>query len=108
MLHLLGLRRLHHHPQQGLGPAGAHQHPAAAGHRRLGALHRLAQRLAGLPADAALAITREAIQLHGAIGFTDEYDAGLYLKRAMTLASWLGGATLHRRRYAELMPVEAL
>ena len=68
----------------------------------------LASRIKARCADAALAITREAIQLHGAIGFTDEYDAGLYLKRAMTLASWLGGATLHRRRYAQLMPAEVL
>ncbi|HET9404200.1 MAG TPA: acyl-CoA dehydrogenase family protein [Burkholderiales bacterium] len=47
-------------------------------------------------------ITREAIQLHGAIGFTDEYDAGLYLKRALTLAAWLGHPNWHRRRYARL------
>ena len=40
--------------------------------------------------------------MHGAIGFTDEYDAGLYLKRALTLAGWLGGTTWHRRRYARL------
>jgi alkylation response protein AidB-like acyl-CoA dehydrogenase len=53
-------------------------------------------------AEAALAITREAIQLHGAIGFTDDYDAGLYLKRALTLAAWLGHANWHRRRYARL------
>jgi alkylation response protein AidB-like acyl-CoA dehydrogenase len=47
-------------------------------------------------------IAREAIQIHGAIGFTDEYDAGLYLQRALVLASWLGNAALHRRRYAQL------
>jgi alkylation response protein AidB-like acyl-CoA dehydrogenase len=62
----------------------------------------LASRVKARSADAALKITREAIQLHGGIGFTDEYDAGLYLKRAMTLAAWLGGATWHRRRYAAL------
>jgi alkylation response protein AidB-like acyl-CoA dehydrogenase len=56
-------------------------------------------------ADAALKITRETIQLHGAIGFTDEYDAGLYLKRALTLAAWLGHPTWHRRRYARLTAV---
>lgn len=61
-----------------------------------------ASRVKARCADAALKITREAIQLHGAIGFTDDYDAGLYLKRAMTLAAWLGGATWHRRRYARL------
>ena len=61
-----------------------------------------ASRVKARCADAALKITRETIQLHGGIGFTDEYDAGLYLKRAMTLAAWLGGATWHRRRYARL------
>jgi alkylation response protein AidB-like acyl-CoA dehydrogenase len=62
----------------------------------------IASRLKARCADAALKITRETIQLHGAIGFTDEYDAGLYLKRAMTLAAWLGGPVWHRRRYARL------
>ena len=62
----------------------------------------IASRVKARCADAALKITREAIQLHGAIGFTDEYDAGLYLKRAMTLAAWLGGPVWHRRRYARL------
>jgi alkylation response protein AidB-like acyl-CoA dehydrogenase len=61
-----------------------------------------ASRVKARCADAALKITRETIQLHGGIGFTDDYDAGLYLKRAMTLAAWLGGATWHRRRYAQL------
>jgi len=62
----------------------------------------IASRVKARCADAALRITRESIQLHGAIGFTDEYDAGLYLKRALTLAAWLGHATWHRRRYARL------
>jgi alkylation response protein AidB-like acyl-CoA dehydrogenase len=62
----------------------------------------LASRVKARCADAALKITREAIQLHGAIGFTDDYDAGLYLKRALTLAAWLGHSTWHRRRYAKL------
>jgi alkylation response protein AidB-like acyl-CoA dehydrogenase len=62
----------------------------------------IASRVKARCADVALKVTREAIQLHGAIGFTDEYDAGLYLKRALTLAAWLGHATWHRRRYARL------
>lgn len=66
------------------------EHPRAA----------IASRLKARCTDAALRVTRETIQLHGAIGFTDEFDAGLYLKRAMTLAAWLGSATWHRRRYA--------
>lgn len=61
-----------------------------------------ASRVKARCADAATRITRETIQFHGAIGFTDEFDAGLYLKRALVLTAWLGGATWHRRRYARL------
>lgn len=57
--------------------------------------------------DAATRITREAIQMHGAIGFTDDCDVGLYVKRALVLSAWLGNAALHRRRYAELVPADA-
>ena len=53
-------------------------------------------------ADAALAITRAAIQFHGAIGFTEDCDVGLYAKRAMTVAAWLGNGRAHRVRYAAL------
>ncbi len=53
--------------------------------------------------DAALQITKSAIQLHGGIGYTDEANIGLYLKKAMYLASWLGNASAHRARYAELI-----
>jgi len=63
---------------------------------------RLASRCKARGSDAGLRVTREAIQLHGAIGFTDEYDAGLYLKRALVLAAWLGNGSVHRRRFAAL------
>lgn len=51
---------------------------------------------------AALAICKEALQMHGAIGYTDEYDLGLYLNRALVLSAWLGNAGAHRGRYADL------
>jgi alkylation response protein AidB-like acyl-CoA dehydrogenase len=57
--------------------------------------------------DAALRITQQAVQLHGAIGFTDECDVGLYLNRALVLSAWLGNGAMHRRRYAALLPAEA-
>ena len=47
----------------------------------------------------ALAVTEACIQLHGGIGFTDEHDIGLYLKRAMLLSSLFGNAAAQRRRY---------
>ena len=49
----------------------------------------------------ALAVCKAAIQLHGAIGFTDEHDIGLYLKRAMALCSAYGNGSFHRARLAQ-------
>src|SRR5690606_31797015 len=46
---------------------------------------------------AAQHISRLAIQFHGAIGYTDELDVGLYLKRMLHLNSWLGGIRENRR-----------
>jgi len=54
-------------------------------------------------ADVALLVTRQAIQLHGGIGFTDEHDIGLFLRRAMVLANAYGSAALHRARYSRLL-----
>jgi alkylation response protein AidB-like acyl-CoA dehydrogenase len=66
----------------------------------------MASRVKSRCSGAALRITRESIHIHGAIGFAEEHDIGLYLKRAMVLASWLGNAALHRRRYAQLAPLD--
>ena len=57
--------------------------------------------------DAVLSVTKSVIQMHGAIGFTDEYDAGLYLRRAMTLSARYGNASFQRKRYATLAEAEA-
>jgi alkylation response protein AidB-like acyl-CoA dehydrogenase len=43
-------------------------------------------------AAAALRVTKEVVQFHGAIGFADEHDAGLYLRRAMTVGARHAGA----------------
>lgn len=42
--------------------------------------------------DAAFLIGRRAVHLYGAMGFTDECDIGLYLKRAINLGAMLGQA----------------
>lgn len=47
---------------------------------------------------AASVITQAAIQLHGGIGYTDEADIGLYLRKVMTLAGLLGTERFHRDR----------
>lgn len=53
-------------------------------------------------AQAAMLIGTQAIQLHGAIGFTDEYDLGLYVNRTVRLAAMLGNAAWHRNRFGDL------
>jgi alkylation response protein AidB-like acyl-CoA dehydrogenase len=53
-------------------------------------------------ADAAMLVCKQAVQLHGAIGFTDEYDLSLYFNRALVLCAWLGNGAAHRRRFGEL------
>ena len=53
---------------------------------------------------AALRVTQECVQLHGAIGFADEYDLGLFLRRAMALVGAAGGEIHHQRRYAASLP----
>ncbi len=50
--------------------------------------------------DAAMLVTRQGIQLHGGIGYTDACDIGLFLKRALNLSSWLGNGSAQRRRLA--------
>jgi alkylation response protein AidB-like acyl-CoA dehydrogenase len=51
---------------------------------------------------AAFGACKEAVQMHGAIGLTDEYRVGLFLKRAMALAAAEGGAHEVARAAAEL------
>jgi len=48
-------------------------------------------------------MSNELIQIHGGIGMTDEFDAGLYLKRARVLEATFGSQAFHRDRYATLM-----
>ena len=47
-------------------------------------------------------VTNEAVQLHGGIGVTDEFDLGLIVKRARVLQHSLGDGVFHRDRYARL------
>ena len=61
-----------------------------------------ASRAKARAADAGLRIAKEGIQMHGGIGFSDEYDLGMYVKRILVLSAWLGGADWHRRRFAAI------
>jgi alkylation response protein AidB-like acyl-CoA dehydrogenase len=54
--------------------------------------------------DAASAMTRGCIQLHGGIGYTDAADPGLFLRKMMVLAPMFGSAAVHRARYQATVP----
>ncbi len=46
--------------------------------------------------------TNEAIQMHGGIGMTDEFDMGFYIKRARVLQHLYGDFNYHADRFARL------
>jgi alkylation response protein AidB-like acyl-CoA dehydrogenase len=48
--------------------------------------------------DAAYQAARAALQLHGAIGYTDEYDLSVYFKKIRALHSAWGTPAFHRER----------
>jgi alkylation response protein AidB-like acyl-CoA dehydrogenase len=56
-----------------------------------------------LAADAATGAARMALQVHGAIGYTQEHDVQLWMKRAWSLAAAWGDAGFHRARVLERM-----
>ncbi len=55
-------------------------------------------------AEAAMIVTKQCIQLSGGIGYTDAYDVGLFLRKAMVMAPLYGPAALHRARYGAVTP----
>lgn len=52
-------------------------------------------------------IAREAIQLHGAIGYTDECDIGLFTNRALVVSARYGRSDTHLARCVRLQPTIA-
>ena len=55
-----------------------------------------------LCSDNYLKITKDAIQIHGGIGYTEEHNIHLYYKRAIVSSVTFGDAHYHRDRYARL------
>jgi len=47
--------------------------------------------------------TNEAVQMHGGIGMTDEFDIGFFMKRARAAAETFGDAYYHTDRYAQML-----
>ena len=52
--------------------------------------------------DVARLATNEAVQMHGGIGMTDEFDIGFFMKRARAAGETLGDAYYHTDRFAQL------
>ena len=55
--------------------------------------------------DAVDLAARKALQCHGAIGYTFEYDLQLWLKRGWALAAAYGDARQHRDRVADILGI---
>ncbi len=55
--------------------------------------------------DAYFRCAADAIQIHGGVGFTWEYDVHLYFKRAKSSESFLGDPSYHRERVAQRIGV---
>ena len=53
-------------------------------------------------ADGLRFVAQNAVQLHGAMGMTDELPVGLYFKRATAIEQQFGGADHHLARYGAL------
>jgi len=51
--------------------------------------------------DAAYLASRVALQVHGAIGYTAEFDLGLWINRVRALVGAWGGSAYHRGRIAD-------
>jgi alkylation response protein AidB-like acyl-CoA dehydrogenase len=47
-------------------------------------------------------VAGEAVQFHGGIGVTDDFDLGFFLKRIRAAAETLGDSAFHAERYAQL------
>ena len=45
---------------------------------------------------------QEAVQMHGGIGMTDEYDIGFYMKRIRVADAFYGDANYHTEKYARI------
>lgn len=69
-----------------------------------GAASSVVSRAKARASEAAMLVQQACVQLHGGIGYTDDYDVGLHMRRAMVLAPAFGGAALHRRRFMDLTP----
>ncbi len=69
-----------------------------AGRDDAGLSASIAKAKAGRVAELAV---QEAVQMHGGVGMTDEFDVGLFMKRVRVLNELLGDAGFHAERLAQ-------
>ena len=72
---------------------------ADEGSNELQRLSSLAKTMAG---ETLHLVSNEAVQMHGGIGVTDEYDLGFFIKRSRVAEQIFGSSTYHTERYANL------
>ena len=72
---------------------------ADEGSNELQRLSSLAKTVAG---ETLHLVSNEAVQMHGGIGVTDEYDIGFFLKRARVAEQIFGTSEFHQARYADI------
>ncbi|EED31431.1 acyl-CoA dehydrogenase domain protein [gamma proteobacterium NOR5-3] len=65
-------------------------------------LSRLASAAKAKLCEVARLASNEGIQMHGGVGMTDEYDIGLFLKRARVLEHLMGDYYYHLDRFARI------
>ena len=75
----------------------------AAGHPDTRTLALECAMARALAADTFFHCSAEAIQLHGGVGFTWEFEPQLYFKRAQAGAHWLGTASAMREQIAQAL-----
>ncbi len=63
---------------------------------------RLASLAKAMASETFMHAAKEAVQMHGGIGVTDEHDIGFYMKRAQAAYMSFGRPSQHRQRWAEL------
>ncbi len=62
-----------------------------------------ASRLKARAEQAAGQVTRLAVQMHGGMGYSDESDVGLMLKKSIALSSEMGNRRAHLQRYLQAL-----
>ena len=67
---------------------------------------RSAARVKLRAAELAMHVSREAIQMHGAMGLTDEADIGLFVRKAMAEANLFGAPRVLRARLVQMLDEE--